>query len=122
MIDDEGWIYVNGKLAGESHDWQAAPAFDVKALLHPGENALAVAVVNHAASGGVNKGVSLRLEGRPELPVWKRGAFNGLAQVIVQSTGQPGQISLAAGSPGLTPATVKIEAQPAPIRPAVPAE
>ncbi|HWB93218.1 MAG TPA: sialate O-acetylesterase, partial [Puia sp.] len=36
---------------------------------------------------------------------WKRRLFNGLAQVIVEATGQPGIISLTATSTGLEPAT-----------------
>jgi beta-galactosidase len=41
-------------------------------------------------------------------PPWQRSVFNGLAQVIVQSTGTPGAITLEASSPGLEPATVTI--------------
>ena len=39
---------------------------------------------------------------------WTRKAFNGLAQVIVQSSRQPGEITLSAESPGLKPASIKI--------------
>jgi beta-galactosidase len=41
-------------------------------------------------------------------PQWKRRVFNGLAQIIVQSTGKPGAITLKAGSQGLKPAAVVI--------------
>ena len=119
MIDDEGWVYVNGQMAGESHDWQESPNFDVKHLLHPGTNTIAVAVANNSGAGGVNKGVTLLFQEKPELPDWKRSAFNGLAQVIVQSARQSGEIVLTAKSRGLTQAALKIEAQPAPLRPAV---
>jgi beta-galactosidase len=50
---------------------------------------------------------------------WKRKVFNGLAQIIVQSAQQPGEITLTATSPALQPATVKIKTQPAALRPAV---
>ncbi len=40
--------------------------------------------------------------------VWKRSLFNGLAQIIVQSTGTPGEITLIARSPGLKDAVIKI--------------
>jgi beta-galactosidase len=53
---------------------------------------------------------------------WKRSVFNGLAQVIVQSTGQAGQITLTANSPGLSPAVLKLETQPANPRPAIAAQ
>jgi len=42
---------------------------------------------------------------------WKRSAFNGLAAVIVQSTGGPGTVTLTASSPGLTPATQVLESR-----------
>jgi beta-galactosidase len=43
-------------------------------------------------------------------PQWKRSVFNGLAQVIVQSTQQTGEIKLIATSPGLQPAHLGIVA------------
>ena len=51
---------------------------------------------------------------------WKRNAFNGLAQVIVQSEQKPGAITLTATSAGLSGAVLTIDAQPAVPRPAVP--
>ena len=120
MIDDDGWVYVNGQKAGESHDWRSSPAFDVKHLLHPGENVIAVAVANWDGPGGINKGVTLRLGDKPEWPQWKRSVFNGLAQIIVQSTKSPGEIKLTARSEGLTPATVIIPTRPVAPRPCVP--
>jgi beta-galactosidase len=122
MIDDDGWIYVNGQRAGESHDWQATPSIDIKRFLRAGENLIAIAVANNAGSGGVNKGVTLRLAGKPELPEWKRSVFNGLAQVLVQNAGQPGEITLTAHSPGLSEATLVLRAESASSRPAVTAE
>ncbi len=44
-------------------------------------------------------------------PQWKRSVFNGLAQVIVQSTQQAGEIQLTATSPGLQPAQLRIVTQ-----------
>jgi beta-galactosidase len=40
---------------------------------------------------------------------WTRRTFNGLAQVIVQSSTQAGEITLSATSPGLKPAAIKIK-------------
>jgi beta-galactosidase len=54
------------------------------------------------------------------LPEWKRSVFNGLAQIIVQSTREPGAIKLTARAKDLTPATVSIQSQPCAPRPAVP--
>ncbi|MGQ1946996.1 beta-galactosidase GalA [Geofilum sp. OHC36d9] len=41
---------------------------------------------------------------------WRRNTFNGLAQVLVQSTGEPGEIVLTATSPELDDAHLVIEA------------
>ena len=50
---------------------------------------------------------------------WGRSLFNGLAQLIVQSTGTPGEIIVTARSPGLSSARLTLQAQPAPMRPRV---
>ena len=50
---------------------------------------------------------------------WKRKAFNGLAQVIVQSSKQSGEIKLKAISEGLTGCEIVIKAEASAIRPAV---
>jgi beta-galactosidase len=120
MIDEDGWVYVNGQKVGESHDWRAAPAFDVKRFLHPGENTIAVAVANWNGDGGINKGVTLRMQDKPIYPEWKRSVFNGLAQILVQSAKKPGEIKLTATADGLTPATISIRSQPCTPRPFVP--
>jgi beta-galactosidase len=120
MIDDNGWVYVNGQLAGESHDWQASPSFDVQKLLHPGENVIAVVVQNKDGSGGLNKGVNLELTNPPTAPVWQRSVFNGLAQIIVQSIRKAGDIRLTAHSDGLAETTTVIHAEPHSPRPALP--
>jgi len=118
-IDQQGWIYVNGKEAGQSMDWRAAPIIDIKSFLHPGTNSIAVAVVNFDGPGGINKGASLLLLEKAILPTWKRKTFNGLAQVIIQSTGQTGDITVTAAGEGLKPAELKIPAAPATPRPSV---
>ena len=119
-IDDEGFVYVNGRRAGESHDWRSPAAFDVKPFLHPGENTIAVAVANWSGPGGINKGVSLQFADEPVAPEWQRSVFNGLAQILVQSTREPGEIKLTASADGLSPATVTIQSQPCAPRPFVP--
>jgi len=120
MIDEEGWVYVNGKPAGETHDWQTPGVFDLKPLLHPGENTLAIAVANWNGSGGLNKGVTLEFQDQPVAPAWQRSVFNGLAQILVQSAKEPGEIKLTATAAGLSPATVSVPSQPCPPRPAAP--
>jgi hypothetical protein len=107
-IDDDGWVYVNGQFVGESHDWTAAPTMEVRKFLHDGENTIAVAVQNNESTGGLEKGVSLEIEDKPEPIHWKRSAFNGLAQVIVQAGKEAGTMHLTAKSEGLTEASVDI--------------
>jgi beta-galactosidase len=51
---------------------------------------------------------------------WKRRLFNGLAQVIVQSLKQPGEIKLKVLSAGIKPAEIKIITKATILRPAVP--
>jgi hypothetical protein len=120
MIDDEGWIYVNGRLAGESHNWGDSPSFDVGKLLHAGDNVIAVAVRNIDGSGGVNKGVSLDIQDNPVATNWKRSVFNGLAQVIVQAGTNASEIRLTARAEGLSENTVVIPTKQCPLRAAAP--
>jgi beta-galactosidase len=120
MIDEDGWAYINGRKVGESHDWQTAPVFNVKSALHPGENSIAVVVANYTGAGGVDKGVELRMQDAPILPVWQRSVFNGLAQIIVQSAKGAGQIQLRARAEGLTPGAVQILSRPCAPRAAMP--
>jgi beta-galactosidase len=120
MIDDDGWVYVNGKLVGESHDWMGQPSFEMRQALHEGTNTIAVAVRNRDGSGGINKGVSLEIQDPPIPAQWKRSVFNGLAQIIVQTTREPGTLELTAQADGLTVGSATITAGPGAIRPFVP--
>ncbi|MEO6279232.1 beta-galactosidase GalA [Roseateles sp.] len=58
------------------------------------------------AQGG-RRWATLRIT-TPAAP-WQRSVFNGQAQVILQSTGEPGRATLRAVSDGLAPATTEIE-------------
>jgi beta-galactosidase len=79
-----------------------------------------VLVENYSSSGGINKGVTLRMQDKPVLPEWRRSVFNGLAQIIVQSARKPGVIKLTASADGLSPAAASVPSQPCTSRPAVP--
>ena len=92
----------------------------MKPFLHPGENTIAVAVVNWGGPGGLNKGVTLEFQEKPVAPEWQRSMFNGLAQIIIQSTREPGEIKLTASAEGLSPATASVPSQPCTSRPAAP--
>jgi beta-galactosidase len=52
-------------------------------------------------------------------PQWKRKTFNGLAQVIIRTTKQAGEIILTAVSEGLAPATLKINSEQTVLRSSV---
>jgi beta-galactosidase len=109
-------VYVNGTKVGATADPRAACAYDVKDLLHAGENTVAVAAANYGAEPyGITGGAALVWVSDPPAPHWSRSAFNGLAQVIVQSSGRPGAIRLRASAEGLKQGAFSIEArQPAP--------
>src|SRR5208337_5021996 len=119
MIDDEGWVYVNGRLVGESHDWSGSPSFEISKFVHPGGNSIAVVVKNNEGSGGLAKGITLAAQTRPVPADWKRSVFNGLGQIIVQTTREPGEISLTARSEGLAPATLSLPSVACKLRPTV---
>jgi beta-galactosidase len=53
-------------------------------------------------------------------PQWSRSLFNGLAQIIVQSTRDAGEIKLMATADGLTPTTTVVKTQPHEPRPSLP--
>jgi beta-galactosidase len=118
--DDEGWYFVNGHFIGESHDWQAQPIFDAKKYLRAGDNVIAVGVYNSVGQGGLNPNVNVQIVGHATAAPWSRSLFNGLAQVIVQSTRDAGEIKLTATADDLSPATAAVQTQPCTPRPSVP--
>jgi len=64
--------------------------------------------------------VNVELTGKPVAAAWSRSVFNGLAQVLVQSTREAGEIKLTASAEGLQPATTTITTQADAARPSVP--
>ena len=116
-IDDHGWIFVNNQRVGESPDWAAQPVYDIKKALHAGDNVIAVGVLNESGPGGLNPDVNVKLMGKPISPAWSRSVFNGLGQILVQSTREPGEIKLTASAEGLSPATVSVQSRPCTPRP-----
>ncbi len=71
-------------------------------------------------TGGLNPDVNVEIIGQPAAPAWSRSVFNGLAQVIVQSTKDAGEIKLTASADGLKPVTTTIATLSSNGRPAVP--
>lgn len=126
-VGDEQTVYVNGReVASKVRRDSAGHEFALdRSLLRPGKNV--VAIVATVLSGG--RGQEQRQGGGGSIGslrvtvlagAWKRSVFNGLAQVIVQSTQVPGEIVLTATSPGLSRGELKIRTVPAELRPAVP--
>ena len=118
--DDDGWFFVNNQFVGESHDWSSQPVFNAKPFLHVGDNVIAVGVKNSMGQGGLKPEVNLDLVAEPKPLAWSRSLFNGLAQIIVQSTKDAGEIKLTASAVGLSSATITVQTQPCAPRPAVP--
>jgi beta-galactosidase len=129
-IGEKQSVYINGKPLAENLGRVATgQEFTLdQAMLRPGKNVVAVVATpieggrrTGGPPGGDAAGPGLiritNLAGN-----WKRCVFSGLAQVIVQSTREPGEIALTATSKGLSQAVLKLQAQPTPIRPAVPAK
>ena len=77
-------------------------------------------VNNGVGSGGLNPNVTVKVIGNAGVAPWSRSLFNGLAQSIVQSTRDTGEIKLTATADGLAPATAAVQAQPCAPRPSIP--
>jgi beta-galactosidase len=116
----DAWIFLNGAPIGEAHDPDNPASFEIRPAMRQGTNLLAVILQAGNSPGVLEKGVTLTVASLPEPTPWQRSVFNGLAQIIVQSAKDPGKIQLTATSPGLSPTTLEITAQPAAPRPAVP--
>lgn len=105
-IDDQGWVFLNGKLVGTTNDWAATHRFDVAGKLAKGRNVLAIVAKNNGGEGGLTKGA--RLVGTEKQPAYSRSLFHGLAQVIVKSGDLAGNLTLTASSKGLAAATLTV--------------
>jgi len=107
-IDGGIAVFLNGRKIAPTGDPRAPSVYDVKALLRPGENSVAVTLATWGEVAGVNKGAMLRLVDQPRPPDWHRSVFAGLAQTIIQSTNQSGTVRLTAQSSGLSGATLSL--------------
>ena len=110
-IDDHGWIRVNDQFVGKTHGFQTQSTFEINQHLRPGKNLIAVGAKNDGGPGGINPRVNLVVCKPPAAP-WSRSLFNGLAQVIVQSTREVGEFRLSASADGVMPTTAVIQTQP----------
>jgi hypothetical protein len=80
-MDDEGWVFINGKKVGEGHDWSATFTFRATGL-HQGRNTIAVVIRNRDGNGGLGTVKLLTPENRLQgLPI----------EIGTESTGHAGQ-------------------------------
>jgi beta-galactosidase len=110
-------IYVNGHALGVNppRDPVGYTYSLDRALLLPGRNVVTIFATRFAGKGAQlfrwNGPGPAAIQVVAPAPQWKRSAFNGLAQLIVQSTPRAGEIKLMAASPGLAPSEVEIASQ-----------
>jgi len=117
---NEGWYFVKGQNVGGTHDRDAKPAFDITKFLQAGDKVIAVCYRNGGGPGGMNPNVNVEIAARPTPLPWSRSLFNGLAQIIVQSTRNAGGLKLTASTEGLASATAVVNTQACTPRPSVP--
>jgi hypothetical protein len=108
QVDDEGQIFLNSQLLGTTSYWDRAYSFEAAPLLKSGKNELVIVVKNRRGQGGLGRGIML--SGGLSQAKSHRRLFNGLAQVIIQSQGPAGDITLRASAEGLEPAVLHIKA------------
>lgn len=114
IVEDQS-LYVNGRLLGANipRGEQLAGYRLEHSILKPGRNVYAVAGRRLRRSNPweiLNRDPGLVQIVVPAEP-WRRRAFNGLAQVIVQATQEAGEIILTAAAEGLEPASLTIETE-----------
>ncbi len=119
-MDDRGWVFVNGTYAGAGNYSDGELCLDIKPLLHPGDNVIAVGVKNDYGPGGLGPDVNVDLVGKATPAAWSRSLFNGLAQVIIQAGRAPGEIKLTATAEGLRSTLATVTTVASPLRPSVP--
>jgi len=127
-LGQEQSVYLNGHAIAENISPENATRVIALAAdqLRSGKNVIAIVATppevrrdNRDGGGRENFGIPGQVVVITPPGDWKRSLFSGLAQVIVQSTGQPGEITLTAKSPGVTDGVLKLQAQPAQLRPSV---
>jgi len=113
-------VYLNGQpIPGNMSRENAEMEIKLRAnVFRHGKNVIAIVATTsgygrRSRDGENGKAISPALIRMTIPPApWQRSLFSGLAQVILQSTRQPGDITLTAKSPGLTDGILKLQAQP----------
>ncbi|MFM2326589.1 MAG: hypothetical protein RIR31_791, partial [Bacteroidota bacterium] len=122
-LGKEQSIYINGKqIATNILKSEKGNAYILDAtLLHTGINSIAITatpLLKNQPWDVVNINPGLFQIVTPAA-AYKRKLFSGLAQVIVQSTGDAGEIIISANANGLKQGIVKIQATATALRPAI---
>jgi beta-galactosidase len=109
-------IYINGQpLATNIKVERGGNEFKLlKSALRPGKNVIAIVAtpfIKRNTWDNINQEPGVIQVVAAAKP-WKRKLFSGLAQVIIQSTGQPGEITLTATSNGLSSTMLKTTVDP----------
>jgi beta-galactosidase len=113
-------IYINGNLVASNLSNTDAQSFDLNpAIIKKGENEYVVVGQRFRKKSEWDEPNTYPgiIQIVTSSDSWKRKAFNGLVQVIVKSTKQPGEITLTATSGGLTTGTLKITSNAVTARP-----
>lgn len=123
FIGKEQSIYINGKeIIDGLKENSTTTAFKIdSSILHGGKNSIVIVatpLLKIHDWDEVNKVPGI-FQVITKAPAYQRKLFSGLAQVIVQSTGESGGIRVSATASGLKQAEITIQAEPAPLRPAV---
>jgi beta-galactosidase len=125
-LGESEWIYLNGKPVAENvprnpagHEFRLVPGW-----LRTGTNVLAIIATPREGrgrgDGGRNNDSPAVVKVVTPPGDWRRSVFNGLAQVIVQSSRAPGEIKLTAQAKNLSPVTVTLQSRAVDPPPSVP--
>lgn len=124
-LGEEQAIYVNGHVIAKNikRDDAVQEYRLNRTILRKGKNIYAVVgspLIKRYQYDNLNTDPGIIQRFTPS-STWKRKVFNGLAQVLIQSTQQAGEITLTATSPDLSKSVLQIRTKTVPLRTAVPA-
>ncbi len=108
-------VYVNGHKIADAGGATPSLIPMPPGTIKEGANSIAMVIGSAFPKGRLLPGTALVLTSQTD-PVWKRSAFNGLAQIILQSDRSPGELVLTASGEGLKPATLTITSKPSAVR------
>ncbi len=122
-LGEKQTMYINGHLIadGIKRDDPVKQYQLDHSILHKGENSYVVVAtpfIKRYQYDNLNTDPCI-IQVRTPASTWKRKVFNGLAQIIVQSSKEIGEIVLTATSKGLSAAEIRIHTEPCKLLPEV---